>query len=125
MLSGNTFTDGNSDYAIYVEGQNTTNKYTRNINLVSNKVGKANIAGVYFTGYVRDSHIRGNTIDGYNGANSPVMHGVLIQNATTSTPSDIIIEANNIRRCRNGVVLSGELNTRPYGTFTVVNNANR
>ena len=124
MLSGNTFTDGNSDYAIYVEGQNTTNKYTRNINVVSNKVGKANIAGVYFTGYVRDSHIRGNTIDGYNGANSPVMHGVLIQNATTSTPSDIIIEANNIRRCRNGVVLSGELNTRPYGTFTVVNNAN-
>lgn len=115
---------GTHQISYNITGLNNGTDQTRDISVEGNKSFGVSSQGIYFNGYVQNSRIVDNTVDGWLGGPEVTATGIQLSTNVDSCPGNIQISGNSVLRCSDGISIIGLYDTRAKADLTVVNFAN-
>ena len=107
-----------------VSGLNNSTDKTTDISVEGNRSSSCLGTGVSFKGFVQNSRIADNAIDGFLGGTESSATGIQLFTNIDSCPGNVVVSRNAVTRCSDGITVVGMYDTRAKADITVTNFAN-
>jgi hypothetical protein len=104
----------------------STAEAVENVSVTGNTIQRCTQRGVYLSatsGVVQEIVIDGNTIDGYLEDNTPPsMTGILLGSTDNKAPDQVVISANHVTSCADGILVRGFNSTIRCAAISITDN---
>lgn len=115
---------GSHQVSYNIVGTNNGTDKTLDISVEGNKSYGPTNQGIFFNGFVQNSRIVDNMVDGWLNGPEVTATGIQLSTNVDSCPGNVQISGNNVTRCSDGISVIGFYDTRAKATITVINFAN-